>query len=385
MIRNASAFSAALAIVAAASIAGCSDEPLSNLIRNCEAPADTLPFSFDSGANHLAGFIDAPSGPGPHPAIVLIQDEGPTDVTRGVGDLPAMRDAFRSAGIASVVWDKAGSGCSGGRYRGIADLYLRADEVLAAVDALKAREDIDAQRIGVWAAGQGGWVAPMAAVRSDDIAYMITVGAPGRDPVHQRLYQVERNLELEGYPDDEVAEIVAKLDTALGAMTDQAPYEDYVPLIEPVADHPFMERLMDLTSDIFPNARRYDELRGSGALDVTADVFLAAVDIPVLAMWGRLDSNVDWRESEAAYRQAFEPRNAPDVTLRTFEGADHRLCESRSGSLEESRSRGRCKLAEGYVDTMLGWLRERGFTAGAPTRSAESTLTNAAPDGSGRR
>jgi uncharacterized protein len=371
--------------LAAATVAGCGDDPLKNLLRNCAVPDGTRPFTFDVGEHQLTGFIDAPAGPGPHPAILLIQSDGPTDITRGVGDARPLRDAFRSAGIASAVWDKAGSGCSGGRYRGIADLYLRADEVVAAVDALTARDDIDSDRIGAWAQGQGGWVAPMAAVRSADLAYLIVVGGPARDPISQRLYLVRKNLELEGYPDGESDALVESLGRALEAMAAQVPYEDYVPLIRPVAQHPIMEKLMDLGSDIFPTARRYDEIRGSGALDVSADVFLPAVDVPVLAIWGRLDSQVDWRDSESAYRQAFETRSNGGLTVRVFDGASHALCNAQIGSLDESRASG-CTLVDGYVDTMLDWLRERGFTRdGASTQSAESTLTNAAPGGAARR
>ncbi|MBN1240711.1 MAG: hypothetical protein JXB36_19570 [Gammaproteobacteria bacterium] len=374
----------ALAACAALAFAGCGEDPLTGLIRNCEAPDDTLPFSFDVGDRRLVGFIDLPAGPGPHPAVVLIQGEGPTDVMRGVGDYEALREAFREAGVASVVWDKAGSGCSSGQYRGIADLYLRSDEVVAAVAALEAREDIDGGRIGAWAIDQGGWVAPMAAVRSDGLSYLIVVGGPGRDPVHQRLYLVRRNLELEGYPEEEIDVVVERLDEALRAMADQAPYEEYVPLIEHAAAHPFMEQLLDLNSDILPGVHRYDELRSSGALDVSARVFLAAVDVPVLALWGKLDSKVDWRDSVEAYRQAFEPRRETDLTVRLFAGANHALCEAETGSLAESRGRG-CEHVDGYVDTMIGWLRERGFAPGGPPAdAAESQLTNASPEGAGR-
>src|SRR5690606_8740980 len=119
-------------------VGACSDDPLTGLMRNCEAPGGTSPFTFDAGGRRLSGFVDVPDGPGPHPAVMLIHGEGPTDVMRGVGDYARLRDAFREAGVASVVWDKAGSGCSTGRYRGIADLYLRSDEIVAAVDALRA-------------------------------------------------------------------------------------------------------------------------------------------------------------------------------------------------------------------------------------------------------
>lgn len=380
MTRIVQAFGAALLCVAALAVAGCGEDPLTDLIRNCEAPEGTLPFSFEAGDRRLNGFIDVPSAPGPHPAIVLVSGDGPTDIMRGVGDHRALRDAFRAAGVASVVWDKAGSGCSEGRYGGLADLYLRSDEVVAAVEALRQRGDIDPARIGAWAIDQGGWVAPMAAVRNDHIAYLIVVGGPGKDPIRQRLYMVRKNLELEGYPAAEVNGVVERLGEALYAMANQATYRDYVPLIQAAADHPFMEQMLDLTSDVLPDQRRYDELRSSGALDVSADVFLAAVEVPVLAIWGSLDSKVDWRRSVDVYRQAFEPRRDTDLTVRVFDGANHAMCEAETGSVAESRSRG-CEHVDGYFDAMIDWMRERGFAAGdARGGAAESQLTNASPE-----
>ena len=43
-----------------------------NFMRDCDAPNGTIPFSFESGGVSLAGFIDPPDSPGPHPAILLI-------------------------------------------------------------------------------------------------------------------------------------------------------------------------------------------------------------------------------------------------------------------------------------------------------------------------
>src|SRR5690606_8675990 len=159
------------AVLIAALVAGCDDEPRSRIADGCSVPDGTLPLVFTSAQRQLFGFIDPPATDPPHPAILLLHDAGRTDITRGSGDFAELRGALRDAGIASVIWDAAGSGCSGGRYRGIADLYVRADDVLAAVEALSARDDIDASRIGVWAIGEGAWVAPMAAARGDALDF----------------------------------------------------------------------------------------------------------------------------------------------------------------------------------------------------------------------
>ena len=56
----------------------------------------------------------------------------------------------------------------------------------------------------------------------------------------------------------------------------------------------------------------------------------------------------------------------PDCTIRTFPGADHGLYRSRTGSMQETGrywADGTVRPADGYVDTIIAWLGERGFTA----------------------
>ncbi|WP_144409182.1 alpha/beta hydrolase family protein [Pseudoxanthomonas suwonensis] len=98
-------------------------------LSHCTIPAGTTPFEFTAGNNILRGFIDFPAGVGKHPAIVIVHGSGGTDVTRGDepwnGSYDEVRAAFRSAGTATVVWDKAGNGCSEGRYLHVDDVYLQ--------------------------------------------------------------------------------------------------------------------------------------------------------------------------------------------------------------------------------------------------------------------
>ncbi|HEX7081700.1 MAG TPA: alpha/beta hydrolase [Gammaproteobacteria bacterium] len=368
---------AATSLALAAVLSSCGDSAVPGA-RSCTAPEGTVPFVFESAGRELFGFVDVPDSPGPYPAILLLHDSGRTDVTRGLGDFAALRDAFRAAGVASVVWDKAGSGCSGGRYRGLADLYVRADDVLAALDALRAIEAVDSDRVGVWALGEGGWVAPMAAVRTDAIEFVILVGGPAGDPIDRLGYTVGRRLERAGYAPEESRDIVDRLVRALAAMRDQAPYRDYQAAVAPLAEHPLLPPLSEAGSDVYPTERRYDELRESAALHVTPEVFLPAVEAPVLAIWGDRDSEVDWRRAMRAYREAFARGANADVTIRVFEGADHAICTGPAAPDETSEADGsapaaaRCPLAEDYLETMTSWLAAYGFTRSSGPRQTRA-------------
>ena len=87
---------------------------------------------FESGGNTLAGTLYLPSGPCPHPALVMLQGSGPTDRDSG-GYFPPIRDHFLSTGLAVLSWDKPGIGESTGHWTR-QTLFDRADDALAAID-----------------------------------------------------------------------------------------------------------------------------------------------------------------------------------------------------------------------------------------------------------
>jgi hypothetical protein len=352
----------ALVLLPAFALVGCSRTEPPAQAGACKVPAATIPFRFASDGQRFGGFIDMPQGPGPHPAVMLLPDAGPTDVTRGQGEFARLRAALRAAGVASVVWDKAGNGCSSGRYRGIADLYRRADQVLAAAEQLGVRPDIDAGRIGVWAIGEGAWVAPMAATRTNALKFLIVVGAPGGDPVHQQLYLARRNLELEGYPAEARSQWLAHMSRALRLIRTPGNYRDFRRAVDPLLSQALFAKLEAFGVELNPSEARFGVLQSSAAFRVDAGVYWPAVEVPVLAFYGDKDSQFDWQEGARVLRGAFAGRAGASLTVRILKGADHRLCKTTTGGIDALRGGGDCDFASGYLDTLVAWLRRRGLT-----------------------
>ncbi len=357
-------------------VAGCNEPPSSRIAQGCRVPSGLEPVAFVSAQRRLHGILDLPEGPGPHPVVLLVHDAGQTDITRGRGDFAELREALRRAGVASFVWDQAGSGCSGGRYRGIADLFVRSDDVLAAVDALERDPRLDAERIGAWALGEGVWAAAMAAARNG-IDFLILVGGPEAGPIERIRHAAERHLVGLGHAADDAEYAASRLADALAMMRDQAPYRDYRAAIGELSRYPLLPSMSEIARDVHATETRYDELRESAVLHVSVSVFLAALEIPVLAIWGGDDAETDWRRASDAYREAFERAANRDATIRVFDGADHALCVRRG------EGEGECRLVDGYVETMISWLRTHGFAGGRERHSrAAPAARGAAADAS---
>lgn len=332
----------------------------------CVVPAGTAPFEFASDGNLLRGFIDLPTTAGKHPAIVIVHGSGTTDVTQGGGpyngSYEEMRAAFRSAGIAAVVWDKAGSGCSDGRYIHADDVYARANEVVAAVKALQARDDIDASRIGAWGISQGGWIVPIAAVRSSGIKYLILVSGPGKDFFSTWAYQAMHQLRADGVPEPEAKAAIATMHHALIVMQAGGTFEEFTKASQPLLKYPVFGKQLGITGG---TAETYAKGQSPPLMRIwttSADTYLSELDVPLLAVFGDRDDKIDWRESVRAYREAYERAGNRDLTIKVFEKASHDLFAVSAAKVAQSPSAP--QLVPGYLDTMIAWLRARNFAVG---------------------
>jgi hypothetical protein len=220
----------------------------------CVPPAGTTLVEFRSGTNILRGFIDLPQRAGKHPAILIIHGAAPTDVTADTNYFAELRKAFGRAGIATLIWDKAGNGCSSGAYSSELPIRERATETLAALKALQERDDIDSSRIGIWALSQGGWVAPMAAVRSNGIAYLIIVSGPGRDAISQGAYLGSNLLREAGVAETEAEKAYAMLRRASAIAIGGGSPEEFTAALEPL--------------------QKYSALRQAGMPDLASAAYL---------------------------------------------------------------------------------------------------------------
>ncbi|WP_395645882.1 alpha/beta hydrolase family protein [Terricaulis sp.] len=105
----------------------------------------------------LAGRLLMPPGDGPVPLVVLIHGAERT----AARDAYALQRLFPAAGIGAFVYDKRGTGESGGRYTH--DYLTLAMDAIAAMSEARRLAGARATRVGYQAGSQGGWVAPLAA------------------------------------------------------------------------------------------------------------------------------------------------------------------------------------------------------------------------------
>ncbi len=150
----------------------------------------------------LAGTLTVPEGEGPFPAVLLISGSGAQDRNEELmGHKPflVLADYLTRRGIAVLRVDDRGVGESTGNFATATTLDFTSD-VLAGVEFLKTRPEIDAARIGLIGHSEGGLVAPLAARASSDVSFIVLMAGPGVNGEEIAYLQSDLLLEAAGMP-----------------------------------------------------------------------------------------------------------------------------------------------------------------------------------------
>ena len=299
--------------------------------------------TYKNGDVTLAGTLMVPAGGGRHPAMVLVHGSGPLD--RGA-ILPFANFLVRR-GIALFGYDKRGVGGSTGDWH-VASFDALAADALAAVELLRARDDIDPDRVGLFGVSQGGWVGPLAASRSPHVAFVVSVSGPGTTPGVQNLDHLENELRAYGVDEPGLAEAVA-LTRLMHAYTRTGAGWDQVEAAVARAQG----------SDwFFPELVAPRDHWSYGFLRLVIDYdpvpVLKSVRCPVLALFGGLDLLVPAGKNRAIWESALKAGENRDHSIRLFPAGNHLLWEAGKGTMREMP--GLKRFVPGYADTIREWV-----------------------------
>lgn len=312
----------------------------------------------------LAATLTIPRGQGPVPAVVLITGSGPEDRNEAVyGHRPflVLADYLTRRGIAVLRADDRGVG--GSSAPGPSDTSENyAMDALSGVEFLKTRKEINPRQIGLIGHSEGGLIAPLAAVRSTDVAFIVLIAGPGI-PGEQLLdLQAMLILKAQGAPDvlaednrrlqqlmisilkaektDAAAE--SRLRAELPRVMAEIPEERRKAL--GITEEMLLRQFKTMTNAWFRNFVTYDPRP-----------VLKQVRCPVLAVIGSLDLQVPARQNLPAITEALKAGGNKDYTVLELAGLNHLLQTARTGSpveyaqTEETMSPKALELIAGWI------------------------------------
>jgi dienelactone hydrolase len=307
--------------------------------------------TFRNGEVTLSGTLFLPADNGRRPAVVLFHGSGPEPRNEFMGHW------FAEHGIAALTYDKRGVGASTGDFKTVPFTDLAADG-LAAVALLKARADVDPKRIGVWGLSQGGWLGPLAASESRDVAFVIAVSGPGVSPGEQMIFYYGAELRAQGFSDREVAEAGDVRRKAWHFLSTGEDYAAARQALNGARSKRWFKAATGQADGLF--SRPADALLSDPAIrtrvwfqhevDYDPTVALRALSVPALFIFGGNDQVVPVEPSVAIIRATLTNAGHHAFSIMVFPGADHGLSVPSVG--------GRGTLAVGYLDAIDGWLRK---------------------------
>ncbi|MEV6487644.1 prolyl oligopeptidase family serine peptidase [Actinoplanes sp. NPDC051633] len=285
-----------------------------------------------SGGVILHGSVVAPVVRNePLPAMVLVHGGG-------AGPRAWLRqeaETFARAGMVTLIYDKRTDGYSLVE-RSFSQL---AQDALAAHEVLRGQAGVDPARVGLWGVSEGGWVAPLAATRSERVAFVVTVGASGVAPARQEAWAKANRLRAAG---------------VAGSM---------------LRAYPVTAVALLTGAGLFPESE-YDPIPP-----------LTRLRQPILAIWGAHDELSPPAESMAIFDQALiQARNAR-FSLRVLPDGDHAgYLATDGGFAVQNWITPEGQFATGYVGLIQSWVRGLADPAASVDRDArpEQATTSAA-------
>ncbi|SLN64129.1 alpha/beta hydrolase family protein [Ruegeria meonggei] len=290
-------------------IGACIIVCLSALLSACSDTAAPERLDFQHSGNFLAGRLLLPETPGPHPAVLFVHGDGavPWDA---FGYYAPFMQALNKAGFAVYSWDKPGVGDSSGNWLK-QSMQDRADELAAAAKMLQRDSRVRQNDIGLMGFSQAGWVMPRAIADQADYSFMIAVSG-AINWIEQSEYMTRNRMRLEGASEVEVLTALNFDRQLVELMRKGAGYATY---------KTFMSGAPACCRDLM-SEDRWTFVKRNFQSDARED--LKKVDVPVLALFGDKDLNVDFAQSASVYHKILSQTPGSNRVI-ILPDADHSL------------------------------------------------------------
>lgn len=292
----------------------------------------------------LAGTLTMPSEGTNFPAVVLISGSGPQDRNEALlGHKPflVLSDHLSKQGIAVLRYDDRGTAQSEGDFSSATSADFKTD-VTAAVNYLKTRKEIDFDNIGLIGHSEGGIIAPMVAVETESIAFIVLMAGTGIRGDELLLRQSELIGKASGMSETQLKTARdfnrGAYDIVVNTVNETSVREELKKYLdESVTKNPELATANGLKEEVF-----VEQVLGQLAspwmlyfLKHDPSTVLQKVDCPVLAIVGEKDLQVPANVNLEAIEAALKAGGNTQYTVKELAGLNHLFQEAETGSPNE--------------------------------------------------
>lgn len=294
---------------------------------------------FQNGAVSLAGTLTIPPGTGPFPAVLLISGSGLQDRDETVfGHKPfwVLADHLSRAGIAVLRVDDPGIGESTPHPKPPTTADFATD-VEAGVAFL--RQDNRVGPVGLIGHSEGGLVASIVASRQNEVDFVVLMAGPGVPGAELLLKQNERIFDAMGITGERKQDLLTLVNQLFAILTSD------------MAEDEMRQRVDEIVRQQFEingvPREQHDETQVEAAVEQALNPWmryfltfdprpaLTAIKVPVLALNGELDVQVDVDQNLTAIAAALEKGGNRNVTVHRLPNHNHLFQRAKTGLVNE--------------------------------------------------
>jgi uncharacterized protein len=328
-----------------------------------KAPFDyhTEEVSFENASdkNTLAGTISIPKDKKNFPIVIMITGSGVQNRDEelfGHKPFAVIADDFAKKGIATLRIDDRGAGGSSKGAKSPTMVNFATD-INAAVEFLTQKGYTN---IGLLGHSEGGMIAPMVATTNKKVKFIISMAGPATKIEDLMNLQIEKGGLLSGEKPEKVKLDVAMSRKAFHFMTNYKGGE----LLKEL-ENLLLTALQKYPDDLI-NKKNIEEIAKAQAKTYSSPWFvylikfnpkgyIAKVKVPVLAINGEKDFQVDAKSNLEAFKNILSKSGNRKFETVSFPGMNHLFQECKTGAFEEYGEIEQT-ISPKVLDKMSSWI-----------------------------
>lgn len=326
-------------------------------VKGKRIPLQVTDVTFQGAGVTLAGRLVLPEGDARVPIVVLIHGSEDSSAL----DSYSLQRLFPAEGIGAFVYDKRGTGKSGGRYT--QNFLMLADDAIAAVEEAKHLAGTRAGRIGYQGGSEGGWVAPLAA-KISPVDFVIVGFGLAVSPLDEDREAIAYDMQSQGYGPEVMAKAMQVADASATILKSdfQTGYEQLDALKKQYGKEPWFKHVHgDVTWALLAwpteDVKRKGPILFEGApLEYDPMPVLRNLDTPQLWILGAEDADAPSAETTRRLRDL--QKGGRPITLAVFPHAEHGIYEyetTADGERLDTRN------PQGYFTMMRDFILDGGI------------------------
>lgn len=288
------------------------------------------------------------------PVVIFCTGSGPTNRKQTIKSSKVIRK-FIEKGYAFFIDDKPGSGDSQGEFSGDSLFRERALILSEEIKLLKNHPLINPKQIGLYGSSQAGYVMSIVLMMTNDVSFLIAWSCPAMNSIEQSAYLVKKQTLCDGSSQEDAEKVYKYYIQRAEAKT----YSEYLEAAEYLDKQPVISELG--WGGVYPEI-------DFTPTDTNSESFINPIEgigkimIPILAIFGEKDTQIDPIQGAEAYENAFKKSGNKYYKVITISGVDHNMRITKTGCLKEQKENynkeGGAKLSPEFLETIENWLEE---------------------------